>query len=217
MILLEKYTKINTSFIEDILNNVKTDLENVDGHLLEAISVLNKAFKKYRIYFTMDEDYESPWRYGDVDIQMAYTNEDGSIGIIIGDMFLEKVLDQYNWKNFIITLKGILSHELLHRQQIDKVPSHYLDSLNSQSYLSRPIEIDAHAIQAVEEFRQFYDDKKIQQIISSYDLSKEHANESIAFWEYWSNFGLYSDDKDYLDYSKVWRRFIKMMYNFITI
>lgn len=87
-------------------------------------------------------------------------------------------------KNFEKYLKKTLSHELIHRKQIEKVPSFVFKkssiNMTADEYYNDPMEIEAYAREATWEI-----------------INREKAKILGSFWEM----------KD--EYPKVWRKFLK--------
>jgi hypothetical protein len=217
IIIKEAYSKPNVNFVNQIMQEIKETFFTTEI-VIDIIELLNKKFARYNVYFEMNEEPGQDWLYGDQDIQLSFVSDRGTIHIYVGDMFIEKNNTDISYQQLIKTLENILVHELIHRQQISKIPFSVLkniDTSSNEKYLSDPKEIDAHAMQAVSEFSQFYDKNKIKQIISNYNSSKDSAVDSVAFWKYWSFFGLYSDTNDDPESNNIWKKFLKRMYYFL--
>lgn len=111
---------------------------------------------------------------------------------------------------------------MLHRTQVASTPfEHVVDkeqlrNPGTYSYLSSTREIDAHALEAVEDFVGLgYEPEKIISWLNDSKAISNHAPESNAFWKYWDYFGRSIEAGDSPKDIETWRRFLRRMYGFL--
>ncbi len=120
------------------------------------------------------------------------------------------VEDPKGWVNSLITT---IEHELIHREQLRRSKKHIPATQKSEfAYLSDKREIQAYAKDAVNWLRQYSDWQTSDQI----KKALRHNFKSVWFsveplYRYYELFG---QDKDDPKSQKIWKRFIKQLYQY---
>jgi hypothetical protein len=213
-------------FVKKILNSIKSKLIGKKLGNLEIEEILNKAFEPHMIEFTFggNEDPDDP-EMAQVNIGHASTLADsGYIEIYYTNNFYQVFENTDEWSRFVDVIYKTISHELIHRIQLDKisqnVPSYDFYSIVSKlakadpnklrTYLGKPHELMAFAKEAYLEFSEAgYSNKKIIDRIRK-PMSTDfypNRNESHIFWTYTEWFDMNEEPM---------RRFLKYMYLYAT-
>ncbi len=217
-LLLERQFQ-NVNFVTTWLEQLKPKLVGADLGNLEIEEILNNKFKTKNIYFEFTPPGERIRDdFMEVYISHGYITADGDIYIGYTSDFYTIFEDDYHWESFCRVVKGIVSHELVHRDQFIKMlrSSGRIDGiaeLDGSTYLAHPKEIQAFARQAVQEYLDLgYTRNYILQLLRTPDGgdgSQAHKEESNSFWFYHDYFsGEYGDPK-------VYRKFLKFMYQYL--
>jgi hypothetical protein len=208
-ILKEKYTKRNNTFIdimvEESFISLPKDWYNIPT--IELMETLNKYFSRKGFILEMSPDETGVWKWGEVDIQMAYLDNRHSIHLYIGNDFIEKNIDDTS--ELIKTLKIIWAHENTHKDQFVKNP--HMITGTDENYFNDEYEIDAHAREAAEELIQV-------------GITKDNFNQHIkdvkgmgidskSFYSYWNEFGRWANEDSTC--RKVWSKFLKRLYEYM--
>lgn len=217
-ILKERQIDSNSKFAERLLKKNKSKLIGQDLGNLELEDILNKIFIGTGVRFERgirDESVRDD--FSEAGLIRAYIEENGAIVIDYdNDFYRVFESDDYYYQRFIDTVCLMISHELVHRHQIRKMKSKLgyvkgVDMSSNDKYLSNPMEMQAFAREAVEDFyRKGYKKAQILQLIrtpSGSNKSQASANESNPFWYYYDFY--FNDDKP------LWNKFVKYIYEFL--
>jgi len=222
-LITEKVNKADISFVEPTMNKIRKQLVGNDLGNLEIADILNKAFRKHQIQFEPTNSGPSAHaERNEAGIPVGSIDEKLNIIIEYNEYLHEVFVDNYNWDTFIKVLKNMISHELIHRQQIKKI---YLknfdpymrdqilrqmqaDPHSRESYLANKQEMRAFAQEAVNEFLSIgYNKEQIMHRLRyPYKADSPHAEESDTFWSYINWFE---------PNSKEIKQFIAYMYKFL--
>jgi len=234
--LFEKIQPPNTEFVGTTLAYLKKNffdnLYDIDEG--DIIDFMNEAFKKYKIEFVVPFKNIGNFReisnreWSTVGISGAITDLYGNILIIILPKFFENFDKQYAdryFNKFIKILKQVISHELIHRYQIEKMDKKYLKILSDRGagslkdkeypylYYSDTQEIMAFAEQTINDLLNHnFSKKDIIKFLKSPNL---WLGDDFDKWDTERNFTKYS--MTYIIYyklfrdsdSKIWNRFLK--------
>jgi len=228
--LLEKVIKTNVIFVESALENAKKKIQKVSDPDDDFVAkVLDSEFKRYKgeqfdeIRFSLSKSGPSNTeRHKAVYIIQGIGSNNGIIRIIYASG-LHKVFakDFKYWKVFKDLVSEIISHEIVHIIQFDKIMNKYKDnpkkyvkviqSLGQEGiethkeYLSQKMEIMAFARNAVEEFRSHgFSNEDIVKYIKNF--SKADIDDSFVFYVYQHFF-----DKN----DKILKKFLKNVYSYV--
>lgn len=207
ILLSEGIIQPDASFVKPLLNSIKSKLIGQGLGNLEIEDILNDSFIRHDIVF------ESGWSemaddpdMAQVCISKASTSAHGDIQILYTDEFYEIFENDDEWSRFVSVIQKLVSHELIHRSQIDKIAqntsSHKTydvlekmaknDKNSLRVYLSKPHEAMAFAKEAYLEFSEAgYSDEKIlnrvREPFARWDIYPDRS-ESHIFWTYTENF-----------------------------
>lgn len=207
--LLEAVIKSDVKFVNKILEKAKSQIQKVkdaDDDLVEK--VLNSEFAKHKskafdqIGFFFGKGSGVSERQNAVHIVQGIGMNDGSIRMVysqgLSDVFKK---DFKYWKVFKDVVTEILSHEIVHIGQFDKImkkykdnPEGYIktilklgkrntDATEHMAYLSLPLEMMAFARHAVQEFKSHgFANEDIIKYIKNF--SKADIDDSKIFFAY---------------------------------
>ena len=222
ILLSEGIIQPDASFVKPILDSIKSKLIEKDLGNLQVDEILNNAFEDHNIEFIQgwNEEADDP-EMAQVCIGHASTISDSSkIEIYHTDDFYQVFEDADEWNRFVSVIYNLISHELIHRVQLEKISqSNSNDDFYSivskmakadpdklRTYLSKTHELMAFAKESYLEFSEAgYSNEKIINRIRkpmSNDFYPDRA-ESHIFWTYTEWF-----DADEVPF----RRFLKYLY-----
>jgi len=220
-----KFKDIAKLILERDQSDIKSIASHVSGKLIplkdkflecestiDAVELFNDAVHEYNVEFVMGDIDGNPPAYQDVGIYGGSVDSGGNITIYVFDELID-ILDQYYYVTFVRTVKGILTHELTHVNQLDKSggkmkPSS--DATNNTEYLSNVHEIMAHANEAIVDLMSNgYTKDDVLQLLRNPKNSKIDAAESNAFWKYWDYFYDPEEQND------TWKKFLKYCFQYL--
>ena len=207
---MESAIDVDATFVKDELNkNINkftSDLSSMD-----VVNILNDIFFQHSIYFDIDARESNRDDYAKVGVVEGYIDDKLNIHIILNNDIWEELDDSQWFKSFLNVLDSIISHELVHREQLTR--SSEIKSVNMASnftYLSDKREIMANAKSAVNEFLNVgYSKKQILQKLREPQNREINPGieESEVFWQYTEHF-------DFND--PVMKLFLTYMYQYLT-
>jgi len=228
-LICEGIIDTNISFV-DKLNSIKNKIVGKNLGTIEIIDLINNKLSHFNIKLSQKGfgGSDNP-EYSKVYIRNAVSYDSGLIEISIEDNFYEIFEYDDIWNDFLKTLKRIISHELIHREQINKVKNkaknksgEVLSKLadneedtvqgtgNIRKYLSNKWEAMAFAKEAVQEFKDIgYSNKDIlNRIKNPFNNNIYPSNsESHVFYRY----------TDYFESGEVpLQRFLKYMQQYLV-
>jgi len=211
-LILESVIDIDASFIKDELNkNVSKFTSDLSS--LDVVTLLNDIFFQHSIYFDIEDKESNRNDYAQVGVVEGYIDEALNIHILLNNDIWEE-LDDPNWfKSFSNVLNSVISHELVHREQLTRASEiKPVNMASNFTYLSDKREIMANAKSAVNEFLNLgYSKEQILKKLRE-PRNKEiypSVEESEVFWQYLEHFGLDEDDP-------VMKLFLTYMYQYLT-
>ena len=148
--------------VSHLLNPLFSVMEDLEGASdIAALSSLNLIFKAQGISFSSGGDPSRNDLYAKAKISSGAINELGEIEIILEFGFSEVFDTQKGRKDFAFALRVILTHEMHHRAQLERIRASgnlseamqewLRDSEDYEKYLEKPHEISAHASAALTE------------------------------------------------------------------
>jgi hypothetical protein len=171
------FSNENTLVGEDISNEIKQieSLINDEIDEKEFLLGLKDIFNKRDILFANAEKISSIFRdfkkndYNDSEygIKLAFIANNLKIFVVIDEKELLYNLRK-NKFNTLFTIKKILNHELVHREQYKKMGDKLdfiLLNVKNSSYLDNPRELMAYAKSVIDELNRFFDKEQISEFL----------------------------------------------------
>lgn len=225
-----KYDNLDTTFVKTVLTKNKDKLFGQDLANLEIEEILNSIFAIHNISFTHSFGTSEFSSLSELGLINASIDLKGNIQIGYKDYFYETFEDDYLFNDLINVLERIVKHELVHFNQLRKIKQKSKDNYdfnntlnkiqkdpsNRYKYLSSPQEMQAFAVEAVEEFRAvgYTDDEILNKIKKPF----EAAPDSDTFYYYIDYFdyrGDWMSLKDKKEMQEILNKFLRYMYDYI--
>ncbi len=140
MKLQEAIINVDMSKVEHKLKEFVKKVNGKNFHTTKLCTMFNNLMKNFNI--TMISSYSNQFSaismYSNFYIQKASTTSAGNIEIIVNDEFCElfgsEDAEYFEESKFIAALSSIISHELIHRQQLSRMknPINVLNSMKSK-------------------------------------------------------------------------------------
>jgi len=210
--LFEKAIKIDKE-----LNKIKTIFKSFESkvnknNIKEIIKLLNKKLSRHwitiHIYYTWNINF-----YTNVDelLNATYDVITGDIEIALPGNFYE-LIEKDHIKLFKIILNAI-EHELIHKEQRTRSKAYpvVIAHTTKKSELAHPDEIMAYAKSAINTLKGSYTKEEIlkaMRLFKGYKYRHSPLYDSLIVQKY---FEYFYDDKG----QKVWKKFIKYMYQYL--
>jgi len=228
--LLEAVINSDAKFVNGVLEKAKSKINKIqDKSVKNVTKIVNAEFAKIKspkfdsIEFQLAKKGNSPSaRQEAVHVVQGMADNGGHIYVYVDEGIPESFITDFKyWKVFIDVVTEVISHEMVHMGQFDRImtryegdPNGYVKAMNDLSnrevsdhkkYLAIPLEIMAFSRQAVEEFRSHgLNNKKIIKYLKHY--SDADPNDSYIFFAY-----TYYFKKD----EKPLKRFLKYIYDYV--
>lgn len=214
-------------FTKEIYNYIKTR-DNIKNNydLYDILDDMNRIGERYKISFLYSRGDSQVEGYFAIEGGEYFDSSDHIMVIIYQDDFEKTLTNDNLLGKFILGLKNVLSHEMVHKGQVNKYNPKYKDDIKKQAkelqnlvkkhmdnemlaYFNRKEEIMAWAISMYNELKNEGHSK--EQILSM--LKNTESNIEKLMKDSYAFEAMYRILKEYNP--KLWKRFLKQVVGYI--